>query len=69
MRSPYNTFFTLAQAREAAARKHLECRQTLAKIQSRSSVPLYVSHGTVLELFGMTATMNYLPTYNPNQVR
>ncbi|EEP20793.1 hypothetical protein BIFANG_03366 [Bifidobacterium angulatum DSM 20098 = JCM 7096] len=30
---------------------------------------LYISHGTALELFGMTATMNYLPTYNPNQVR
>jgi hypothetical protein len=56
----HNTFFTLEQAREEAARRHLECRQVLSRIRSRSSVPLYVSHGTALELHGMIATMNYL---------
>lgn len=64
----HNTFFTLEQAREEAARRHLECRQVLSRIRSRSSVPLYVSHGTALELHGMIATMNYLPGYGSELV-
>ena len=64
----HNTFFTLEQAREEAARRHLECRQVLSRIKSRSSLPLYVSHGTALELHGMIATMNYLPGYGSELV-
>ena len=64
----HNTFFTLEQAREEAARRHLECRQVLSRIRSRSSLPLYVSHGTALELHGMIATMNYLPGYGSELV-
>lgn len=64
----HNTFFTLEQAREAAARKHFECRQALSRIRSRSDATPYISHGTALELLGLTAALNYSPNYDSDLI-
>ena len=71
----YNTFYTLNEARELAARRHAECRAALLdacrrrnrRTSGRNPQPL-ISHGTLLQLVGMAATMNTSPAYDDDAI-
>lgn len=60
----YNTFFTLDEARDLAQKTLEQCRAR----SMRTSQELCFSHGTRLQLAGMTATLNYKPNYDPNKL-
>lgn len=68
----HNTFYTLEEAKELAARRHGECREAMLReslrrnrrTSGRAHQPL-ISHGTLLQLVGMAADMNTIPTYDP----
>lgn len=59
-RCGYLSFFTLDEARERAAAMHERCRE--AGMRTRNT--LNFSHGTRLELSGMTASLNYNHRYD-----
>ena len=71
----YNTFFTLDEAAALASRRHEECRKAWIELGNHGNIrtkgktrPFYISHGTLLELKGMCATLNVTPDYDANAV-
>lgn len=71
----YQTFYTLEEAKDLATRRHMECRTAfigLARRRNRRTAgkgrqPL-ISHGTLLQLVGMAATMNTTPSYDDGAI-
>lgn len=71
----FNSFYTLDEAKQQAARLHLECRAAMLSLEARRNRrtigrerQLLVSHDTLLRLCGMTATMDTIPSYDANAI-
>lgn len=71
-----NTFFTLEESRQRASQLHMECREAIlratARVNARPAANTrqdwFISHGTLLQLMGMMANLDPIPSYDPHAI-